>query len=431
MKVLIVGSGGREHTLAWALERSASVTQIHTAPGNAGTAQVGVNLPQFSVQDVDGLLAFAHQESIDLTVVGPERPLIHDAIVDRFRAERLRIYGPLAAAARLEGSKSFTDEFLARYGLTSKWFAVFDSPAPARDFVRQRGLPVVIKADGDAFGKGVKVCASLAEADEWIDRALVQKEFGAAGERIVVEQCLSGPEISVQVFTDGETFLPMVPAQDYKRIGEGDTGPNTGGMGCYSPIPVLDGATLKHILDKLVAPTISHMADEGTPITGTLYAGCMLTETGPELLEFNCRFGDPETQVVVPRLESDLYEILEATAEGRLKEVTADWSPQRCVCVVMASGGYPGDYEKDQPIEGLPEAEATGALVFHAGAALKDGQLVTAGGRVFGVTGLGDSFAEARRVAYAGVDCLRFSGAYFRRDIAERAELAESGTGPL
>jgi phosphoribosylamine---glycine ligase len=426
MKVLIVGSGGREHALAWSLARSASVTQIFTAPGNPGTGQAGRNLPQFAANDVEDLLDFVQVEGIDLTVVGPERPMIHEAIVDRFREAGLRIYGPLAAAARLEGSKSFADEFLARHGLTHKWFQVFDAPAPAQEFLRKQGLPVVIKADGDAFGKGVKVCATLEEADEWIDRCLVQEEFGAAGERIVIEQCLSGPEVSVQVFTNGETFIPMVPAQDYKRIGEGDAGPNTGGMGCYSPVPALDDATLRYILDDLVAPTIRHMAEEGTPVTGTLYAGCMLTESGPELLEFNCRFGDPETQVVLPRLTSDLYEILQAASEGRLREITPQWSDQRCVCVVVASGGYPGDYEKGQPIEGVADAEAAGGLVFHAGTKLEDGRLVTAGGRVFGVTALGDTFAAARRLAYAAAEQVRFEGRYYRRDIAERAERAEA-----
>lgn len=424
MRVLIIGGGGREHTLAWALSRSPAVQRIYTAPGNAGTALVGDNLP-LGVSDVDDLLAFAAQHDVDLTVVGPERPLIHDAIVDRFRAAGQRIYGPTAAAARLEGSKAFTDEFLARHHLSRKWFGVFDTPAPAREYVRQKGLPLVIKADGDAFGKGVKVCVTLAEAEDWIDRCLVQKQFGAAGERIVIEECLVGPECSVQVFTDGETVLPMAPAQDYKRIGDGDTGPNTGGMGCYSPVPALDAATLDYILDHLVRPTVAHMAAEGAPPSGTLYAGCILTERGPELLEYNCRFGDPETQVVVPRLDSDLVEVLQATAENRLAEVHPAWSAQRAVCVVVAAQGYPGDYEKGHPITGLTEAEATGALVFHAGTQTADGQIITAGGRVLGVTALGPSFREARQAVYGALARLHFQGAYWRTDIALRAEQAE------
>jgi phosphoribosylamine---glycine ligase len=425
MRVLLVGSGGREHALAWALQRSEGVEHIFTAPGNPGTGALGENRPQTAAEDVDGLLRLAHDERIGLTVVGPERPLIHAAIVDRFREEGLRIYGPLAAAARLEGSKAFADEFLSRYGLSHKWFEICDAPEPARKLVRARGLPVVIKADGDAFGKGVKVCTTLEEADDWIDRCLVQKEFGVSGERIVIEQCLAGQEVSVQVFSDGEHFLPMVPAQDYKRIGDGDAGPNTGGMGCYSPVPVLDDLTLHHILENLVAPTIKHMAEEDTPVTGTLYAGCMLTESGPELLEFNCRFGDPETQVVLPRLTSDFLEILQAATEGRLDEIAPEWSPQRAVCVVIASGGYPGDYEKGKPLTGIEAAEATGALVFHAGTARDGSRLVTAGGRVLGVTGLGGSFADARRCAYAGVDAISFEGCYSRRDIALRAEQGE------
>ncbi len=425
MKVLIVGSGGREHALAWRLA-VCDGQQVYTAPGNAGTAQVGRNLPQFEVNQTDALLAFAQRERIDLTVVGPERPLIHDGIVDCFRAAGQRIYGPTQAAARLEGSKAFTDEFLARHGLSRKWFQVFDSPAAAKAYVRRQGAPIVVKADGDAFGKGVKVCATVAQAEEWIDRCLVQREFGSAGERIVVEQYLTGQECSVQVFTDGETVLPMAPAQDYKRIGDGDTGPNTGGMGCYSPVPALDPETFEHIVERLVRPTVEKMAEEGSPVTGTLYAGCILTSAGPELLEYNCRFGDPETQVVVPLLESDFAEVLLAAAEGRLREVTPRWSQQRAVCVVVAAQGYPGAYEKGHPLSGLEQAAQDGALVFHAGTKQQDGQLVTAGGRVLGVTALGDTFAAARRKVYAALEKIHFPGMYYRRDIAARAEAAEA-----
>jgi phosphoribosylamine--glycine ligase len=426
MKVLIVGSGGREHTLAWALARSPAVSRVYTAPGNAGTGLVGENVP-LAVSDVEALLALVREEGIGLTIIGPERPLIHDAIVDRFRAAGQRVYGPTQAAARLEGSKAFTDEFLARHGLSRKWFRVFDHPAAAREYVRLKGVPIVIKADGDAFGKGVKVCCTIAEAEDWIDRCLVEKEFGAASERIVIEQCLIGPECSVQVCTDGETVLPLAPAQDYKRVGDGDQGPNTGGMGCYSPVPLLDPATLEYILEHLVQPTVTHMAAEGAPVTGTLYAGCILTERGPELLEYNTRFGDPETQVVIPRLESDLLELLQACAEGRLAEVTPRWTEQRAVCVVVAAGGYPGDYEKGHPITGLEEAEAQGAFVFHAGTKASEGQIVTAGGRVLGVTALGSGFREARQTVYRALEQVHFAGAYWRQDIALRAEQAEGG----
>ena len=427
MKVLLVGGGGREHALAWSLARGGH--QVVCAPGNPGTVELGENLP-LGVSAVAELLGYAQTHGVDLTVVGPERPLIHDAVVDRFRAAGQTIYGPTAAAARLEGSKAFTDEFLARHGLSHKWFAVFDSPTPAKAYVRRQGAPLVVKADGDAFGKGVKVCATVAEAEDWVDRCLVQQEFGEAGRRVVVEQCLVGPECSVQVFTDGETVLPLVPAQDYKRIGEGDTGPNTGGMGCYSPVPALNPEALEYILTRLLGPTVEKMAEAGCPVTGTLYGGCILTDRGPELLEYNCRFGDPETQAVVPRLESDLGEILQAAAEGRLGEVQPRWSAQCCVSVVVASGGYPGDYAQGREITGIGEAREAWALVFHAGTALQEGRLVTAGGRVLSVTGLGGSFAEARGVAYAGAECIQFEGRYFRRDIAERAEQAERAGVP-
>jgi phosphoribosylamine--glycine ligase len=426
MRVLIVGSGGREHALAWALARSPAVERVYTAPGNAGTGLVGENV-DLAVNEVDQLLALVREENIGLTVVGPERPAIHEAIVDRFRAAGQRIYGPTQAAARLEGSKGWTDEFLARHGLTKKWFRVFDSPAAAREYVRQRGVPVYIKADGDALGKGVKGCVTIAEAEDWIDRCMVQKQFGAAGERLVIEECLVGPEVSVQVFTDGETILPMAPAQDYKRIGDGDVGPNTGGMGCYSPVPTLDPATLEYVLERLVRPTVTHMAEEGALVTGTLYAGVILTERGPELLEYNCRFGDPETQVVIPRLESDLLEVLQACAEGRLAEVAPRWTEKRAVCVVVAAGGYPGAYEKGHPVTGLAEAEAAGALVFHAGTRPAGEQIVTAGGRVLGVTALGNSFREARETVYRALEQVHFAGAYWRKDIARRAEDAEGG----
>ncbi|HEY3398051.1 MAG TPA: phosphoribosylamine--glycine ligase [Armatimonadota bacterium] len=423
MKILIVGSGGREHALAWSLSRSGE-NQVYTAPGNAGTALVGTNLP-LATDDVPGLLDFVAREGVNLTIIGPEKPLIHSAIVDRFRAAGHDVYGPTAAAARLEGSKAFTDEFLARHQLSRKWFQVFDSPEPAKAYARQQGAPIVVKADGDAFGKGVKVCTTVAEAEDWIDRCLVQKEFGVAGERVVVEQCLIGPECSVQVCTDGQTMIPLAPAQDYKRVGDGDQGPNTGGMGCYSPVPALDDATLTYILERLVRPTIDKMAEEGSPVSGTLYAGCILTESGPELLEYNTRFGDPETQVVIPRLDSPLAELLQAAAQGRLAEVSPRWSEQRAVCVVVAAGGYPGEYAKGLPITGLAEAEAAGALVFHAGTRQEGEQIVTAGGRVLGVTALGDSYAAARRTVYSALEQINFEGCYYRRDIAERAERAE------
>jgi len=420
MRVLVIGSGGREHTLCWKLAQSPRCDQLYCAPGNAGTALEAANVA-FDVEDVAGLADFATQQQIDLTVVGPERPLIL-GIVDEFRRRGLPVYGPTAAAARLEGSKAFTDEILQRHGISQKRFEVFTNLAAAIAYVRAQGAPIVVKADGDAFGKGVKVAATVEEAEDFLHRCLVDKEFGKSGERVVVEECLVGPECSIKVFTDGVNLLPMVPSQDHKRIGEGDTGDNTGGMGCYSPVPAVDDALFNSIVDSIIAPTIEAMAAEGHPYTGTLYGGIILTETGPETLEYNCRFGDPETQVVLPRLQSDLLEILLAAAEGRISEVTPVWSPQACICVVVASGGYPGSYEKGKVITGLEAANEDPLVqVFHAGTALRGGQVVSAGGRVLGVTALGDDLRQAKDRAYAAIDKIHFDGMYCRRDIGWRA----------
>jgi phosphoribosylamine--glycine ligase len=427
MKVLVVGSGGREHALVWKLAASPAVTRLLCAPGNAGIARQAEPV-RLKADDVCGLLAWAVENRPDLVVVGPERPLVL-GLADRLREAGIPVYGPSAAGARLEGSKAFTDELLARHGLSRKEFGVFTDPAAARAFARRHGAPLVVKADGDAFGKGVKVAATVEEAEAFIDRCMVEKIFGPAGETVVLEECLSGPECSVKVFSDGRDVLPMAPAQDYKRIGDGDTGDNTGGMGCYSPVPLLDDKTLAYIISDLILPTVRALADEGTPYVGTLYAGCMLTDRGPEILEYNCRFGDPETQVILPRLDSDLLEILQAAVEGRLLEVRPVWSDDRAVCVVLASGGYPGDYEKGKLITGIDEAEAdTGAVVFHAGTAASDGALVTAGGRVLGVTATAPTFAAARGAAYDAIARIQFDGMYCRRDIALRAVEAEQSS---
>jgi phosphoribosylamine--glycine ligase len=420
MKILVIGSGGREHALVWKLAQSPLVSKLYCAPGNAGTAQQAENVP-LKAEDVAGLADFAEKNGIDLTVVGPEKPLIL-GIVDEFRKRGMRIYGPTAAAAQLEGSKVFTDELLGRHGISKKQFKAFTDYDAAIAYVREQGAPIVVKADGDAFGKGVKVAATVEEAEDFVKRCLIDGEFGKSGQRIVIEECLVGPEVSVKVFTDGTTVLPMVPAQDHKRIGEGDTGDNTGGMGCYSPVPAVDDALFNQLVDTIIKPTVVAMASEGNPYTGTLYGGIILTESGPECLEYNCRFGDPETQVVLPRLDGDLAEILLATAEGRLAEVEAKASPQSCVCIVIAAGGYPGSYEKGKPISGIEDAEQDPLVkVFHAGTALADGQVVTAGGRVLGVTAWGDTFREARDRGYAAVEKIHFEGMYYRRDIGWRA----------
>jgi phosphoribosylamine--glycine ligase len=420
MKVLLIGGGGREHTLADAISRSPLLTQLYCAPGNGGIAQVATCV-EIDPEDIPAILKFVDETAIDLTVVGPERPLIM-GLADRLRAEGRLVYGPSAAAARLEGSKAFTDELLAKYALTAKAFEVFDSPEDAGSYVRERGAPIVVKADGDAFGKGVKVCTDVEEALDFVDAVMVRKEFGAAGERVVIEDCLVGEECTIKVFTDGDVVVPMVPSQDHKRIGENDTGLNTGGMGCYSPVPSVDEATERDIVDNIIIPTVRAMREEGTPYTGTLYGGCILTDEGPELIEYNCRFGDPETQVVIPRLDSDLLEVLVATAEEKLDGVELEWSGRAAACVVVASGGYPDSYEKGKRISGLDEADAIDDVkVFHAGTAIENGEYYTAGGRVLGVTALGDDYDEAFDRAYAAIERIHFDGMYFRRDIGWRA----------
>jgi phosphoribosylamine---glycine ligase len=420
MKVLLIGSGGREHALAWKTAQSPRLASLYCAPGNPGIAEVA-ECVDLKADDIAGLADFADRNDIDLTVVGPERPLVL-GLADELRRRNRLVYGPSAAAARLEGSKAFTDDLLARYGISRKGFATFTEASAALAYAAEHAYPLVVKADGDAFGKGVKVCATGEEAEEFINRCLVAKEFGASGERIVIEECLVGPECSIKVFTDGQTVVPMVPSQDHKRMGEGDTGDNTGGMGCYTPVPVVDDALLQTILTDLIEPTIRAMEAEGSPYSGTLYGGCMLTPDGPDLLEYNCRFGDPETQVVLPCLETDLLDILEATAAGRLADIEVTWKAQACICVVIASGGYPGPYAKGKAITGIAEAEQNPLVkVFHAGTAMQDGQLVTAGGRVLGVTALGDTLREAKDCAYEAIGKIHFEDMYFRRDIGWRA----------
>jgi phosphoribosylamine--glycine ligase len=420
MQVLVVGSGGREHALVWKIAQSPRVDRLFCAPGNAGIAELATCV-DIGAEDIDGLAGFAAEHRIDLTVVGPERPLIA-GIVDEFERRSLRIFGPTRAAARLEGSKAFADELRQRHGIPSGAFRVFDDPDAAKRYVESVGAPIVIKADGDAAGKGVTVAHTVAEAIEAVDDCMVRLVHGAAGRRVVVEECLSGQECTIKVFTDGEHIVPMVPSQDHKPIFDGDRGPNTGGMGCYSPVPAVPDALLQEILDRLIEPTVRGMAADGHPYRGVLYGGLMLTDSGPKVLEYNCRFGDPEAQVVLSRLKSDLVEVLLACVEGRLNEVEAEWRPEKCVCIVMASGGYPGAYEKGKPITGIEDALALGEVeVFHAGTSLANGRLVTNGGRVLGVTALGGTFGAAIDKAYAAVSRIRFEGAYFRRDIAGRA----------
>lgn len=420
MRILVVGSGGREHALCWKIAQSPHCDELFCAPGNGGISRIA-ECVQIKADDIEALGDFAEEEGIDLTVVGPERPLIA-GVCDHFRSRGLTIYGPNAAAARLEGSKAFANDIVRRAGAPGKEFEVFDDPEAARRYIRKMGAPIVVKADGDAAGKGVTVAETVEDALDAVDRCMVEHEFGAAGDRVVVEEFLEGQECSIKLFCDGETFIPMVPSQDYKRIYDGDEGPNTGGMGCYSPVPVVTQEVLDRIIDEIVRPTLKQMADDGNHYTGTLYAGIILTEGGPRLLEYNCRFGDPETQVVLPRLQSDLVDLLLAAAEGRLSEVEAVWDERPAVCVVCASGGYPGSYETGKRISGLKDANAEdNVVVFHAGTERMGRSYFTDGGRVLGVTAMGETFEEARDQAYHAVGLIDFDDMYFRTDIAERA----------
>lgn len=429
LSLLVIGSGGREHALAWALARSPRVRQVYVAPGNAGTAwpagaaagAAGPRAPAenvpIPVDDLAGLARFARERAIDLTLVGPEAPLAA-GIVDEFEAAGLPVFGPSRAAARLEASKAFAKAFMEACGLPTAAYGTFNDYQAARRFLGEFDHPVVVKADGLAAGKGVLVCDDREQAETALRRMLQAREFGAAGQTVVVEERLSGREVSVLAFSDGRSLALMPPTRDHKRALDGDRGLNTGGMGAFAPAPDVDGALLEEIQDTILAPAVAGMAERGSPYVGVLYAGLMLTEQGPRLLEFNCRFGDPETQVILPLLETDLLEILLACTHGGLDRQAVRWRPGACATVVMASPGYPGPYPRTLPIRGL---EAAGALddvvVFHAGTARRNGELVTAGGRVLNVTGQGEDLASALNAAYAGVERIHFEGAHYRRDI--------------
>ncbi|MDX9828936.1 MAG: phosphoribosylamine--glycine ligase [Anaerolineae bacterium] len=413
---MVVGSGGREHALAWALSRSPRVEAVFLAPGNGSTQALATNVA-VDAGDVAGLVAVARRERIDLTVVGPEAPLV-TGLVDALHAAGLRAFGPVAAAARLEGSKAFAKRFMIEEGIPTGVGAIFDDHGAARAYLARHPEPVVVKASGLAAGKGVMVCATRDEAEEALRRIMVERAFGAAGDEVLVEECLAGEEASLLAFSDGRTVVPMLPARDYKRAGEGDRGPNTGGMGCYAPSPHLPPALVDEVLARVLQPAVDAMRRRGTPYVGVLYAGLMLTGAGPRVLEFNCRFGDPETQVLLPLLETDLAEILLACVEGRLHAVDVRWKEAHAVTVVMAARGYPGAYERGQAIAGVDDAAAVeGAVVFGAGTASVDGRLVTNGGRILAVTAVAPDHAAARERAYRAVDRIDFAGAQLRRDI--------------
>jgi len=422
MNVLIIGGGGREHALAWKAAQSPRADRIYVAPGNAGTArEPKCENVAIAAEDVDGLLAFAQRARIDLTIVGPEAPLVL-GVVDRFRAAGLRCFGPTKSAAQLEGSKAFTKDFLARHRIPTAAYGNFTDVGEAETYIRRVGAPVVVKADGLAAGKGVIIAQTDSEAVDAARDMLAGNAFGEAGHRVVVEEFLSGEEASFIVMVDGEHVLPLATSQDHKRAGDGDTGPNTGGMGAYSPAPVVTPALHARIMREVVEPTVRGMKAEGNTYTGFLYAGLMIGADGaPKVLEYNCRFGDPETQPVMMRLKSDLVGLIEAALDGQLGGVSADWDTRPALGVVMAAGGYPGTYAKGDVIDGLPATDAPDAKVFHAGTALKDGEVVTNGGRVLCVTALGASVADAQQRAYEVARGIRWANAQFRHDIGYRA----------
>lgn len=416
MKVLVVGSGAREHALAWKLSLSPQVDELYAAPGNPGIARVATCVP-IRADAIVELADFAEAVRADLTVVGPELPLVL-GIRDEFARRGLLLLGPSRAAAEVEGSKAFTKQLCQRHGIPTAQGQVVTSLPQAADAARSLGVPVVFKADGLAAGKGVLLCHTWEEVEEALVRFFEKREFGQAAERVVVEEYLPGQEMSFLVLTDGRNLWPLPTARDYKRLGEGDQGPNTGGMGAFSPAP-LDRETASEILKKILYPALAGLAQEGRPYQGVLYAGLMLTSQGPKLLEFNCRLGDPEAQVILPRLEGDLLPLLMAVAKGGGGELPLNVAREAAACVVVASQGYPQAPKTGDPIFGLAEAESSGALVFHAGTALQDGQLVTAGGRVLSLVGRGATLREAVTAAYQAVTHVRFSGMYFRRDVGK------------
>ncbi|MGE6230930.1 phosphoribosylamine--glycine ligase [Paenibacillus chitinolyticus] len=417
MRILVIGRGGREHAIVWSLRKSPKVTALFCAPGNGGIAELAECVPITEFQFAE-IAEFVRQNAIDLVVVGPDDPL-YEGIVDYLQEHGIRAYGPNRAAAEIEGSKVFMKHLLKKYEIPTAAYEAFEDYEAALVYLRKLGAPIVIKADGLAAGKGVIVASTLEEAEKALKEIMVEKQFGASGNRVVIEEFLQGQEMSLLAFVDGNVVKPMVPSQDHKPVFDGDKGPNTGGMGTYSPVPHIPQEIVQQALDTIVKPAAEAMVKEGRPFRGVLYAGLMITADGPKTIEFNARFGDPETQVILPRLKTDLLEIILATLEGRLADLAIEWSEEAAVCVILASGGYPGSYPKGLPIEGLDAAG--GALVFHAGTALEDGRLVTSGGRVLGVTALGRDIADAREKAYAAADRISFEGKQNRTDIALKA----------
>lgn len=422
MKVLVIGGGGREHAIIWKLAQSKNVSKIYCAPGNGGIADLAECVP-IDVMDFEKLTKFAKENNIDLTVVAPDDPLAVGA-VDAFEANGLRAFGPNKAAAIIEGSKSFSKDLMKKYNIPTADYEVFENSTDAINYIKANNkFPVVVKADGLALGKGVIIAKTFEESENAVHDILDDKVFGSAGAKVVIEEFLTGPEISVLAFTDGKTMKPMVSAQDHKRAYDNDEGPNTGGMGTFSPSRVYTDEVAEECMEKIFIPTMNAMNAENRTFKGVLYFGLMKTADGVKVIEYNCRFGDPETQVVLPRLKSDLCEIFNAVIDQRLDEIDIEWNDDACVCVVMASGGYPKNYEKGYKIDGIKQAESLGALVFHAGTKRSDNDILTNGGRVLGVTALGDNLEDAIQKAYKYVDLVNFKNAHFRKDIGIKKEI--------
>ena len=420
MKVLLVGGGGREHALAWKIAQSPRLTKLYVAPGNPGTAELGENVP-IEATDTSALVAFAKEKKIDLTLVGPEDPLA-DGIVDRFKSAGLRIFGPTASAARLEADKAFAKQLMRQYSVPTAEARVFTDARAALIYLDSREEPPVIKAAGLAKGKGVIVCGTMDEARGAVRDIMQKKVFGDAGDTLIIEERLTGQELSILAFVDGHHINIMETCQDHKPIGDGDTGPNTGGMGAYSPVPIVTAKMHRRIESEILVPIVDAMIRTSNPYRGCLYAGLMLTPAGPKVIEFNCRFGDPETQPLMMRLKTDLLDVLDAAVENKLDTVQMDWDDRAAVCVVMASGGYPGEYEKGIPITGLDDVkDEADVQVFHAGTKEVDGQMLTNGGRVLSVTGLGKDIADAQEKAYGAVSKIYWQGVRFRKDIGDKA----------
>jgi phosphoribosylamine--glycine ligase len=420
MKILVIGGGGREHTIVWKLAQSRHVDKIYCSPGNAGISEIAECI-NMGTGDFDALVDFVKYEWIDLTIVGPEEPLSR-GIVDAFEKEGRRILGPNSKAAQLESSKVFAKDFMKRYGIPSAEYSVFTSYVHAENHVRMKGAPIVIKADGLAAGKGVFVAGTVDEAIEALRLIMKERAFGSAGDRVVVEECLEGEEASFMAFCDGKTVKPMASSQDHKRIFDGDKGPNTGGMGAYSPAPVITKSLEADIMEKVMWPVMRGLKAEGIEYKGILYAGLMIKDNSPHVLEFNCRLGDPETQPVLSRLDTDLVDIAFGMLDGKLADMDIKWKPVSSVCVVLASGGYPGKYDKGKVITGIDSLKnEKDVFVFHAGTSFDDGNIVTSGGRVLGVTGLGADISEAKERAYKAIGKIHFDGMHYRKDIADRA----------